>query len=94
MNPPKHAFEVKITIGANTREYIERALEQISFDVSRGSTNVASGGWDGSYSFDVAERDIAPDAYRDELQKWMDNERSAADQPTAQGIEAHVVERQ
>lgn len=67
---PKHAFEVKIGIGSSTREYIERALEQLLEDVRRGSLNVASGCWDGSYYMDVERRDVTPEQYRDELEAW------------------------
>jgi hypothetical protein len=68
---PLHAFELKISVGANTKEYLERALEEILQRIKRGNLgNAMSGGWDGSYAVTIAERDITPDAYRSELEEW------------------------
>jgi len=70
---PLHPFEVKISIGANTHEFITRALTDIlrTFEAG-GMVNGMSGGWDGSYAVTTHTRDISPDAYRQELEKWFD----------------------
>lgn len=73
-NPaPKHAFEVKISIGANEQEYVLRALDEIRETIVRsGVEHAMSGGWDGSWHIDASRRDISPEDYRKELAEWSD----------------------
>lgn len=68
---PLHPFEVRISIGANTKEFITEALEDIlkSFETG-GTVNGMSGGWSGSYSVTSSVRDISPEEYRKELEEW------------------------
>lgn len=69
---PLHPFEVRITIGANTREYIVDTLRELAADFAAGRGGMASGGWNGSHSVTVAARDITPEQYRAELREWAD----------------------
>lgn len=71
ISAPQHAFEVSIKIGANEASYIARALQEISETIDRsGASGACSGGWHGSWSVDVRKREITPDHYREELEKW------------------------
>lgn len=71
MDAPQHAFEVRISIGANTREYVIEALKDIIEDLmDRQIYNSCSGGWNGGFSITTVKRDITPDAYRKELEEW------------------------
>ena len=77
---PLHPFEIQITIGANTWEYARRAAQQIADYIEEREPKdcgCASGGWDGGYSIDVTQRDITPDAFRDELEAWRQRQVAA-----------------
>jgi hypothetical protein len=67
---PLHPFEVRISIGANDREYIVRALKELTSLFEKGGGPSVSGGWCGCYSSTVTVRDITPEAYRAELEEW------------------------
>lgn len=68
---PQHAIEVRITIGANTKEYLLETLNEIlnNFE-DANSVNRASGSYGGSHSVTTVLRDISPEAYRAELEEW------------------------
>jgi hypothetical protein len=70
MEAPKHAFEVKISIGANTVGFIEEALEELLRTVRHGGGVMMSAGYNGSFSMHVEKRDITPEQYRAELEEW------------------------
>lgn len=68
---PLHPFEVRISIGANDREYIVDTLRELAAEFEAGrDSGLASGGWSGSHSVTVSKRDITPEAYRAELEQW------------------------
>ena len=76
--PPRHAFELRIALGANTWEFVNRAIDDIRRDLDRNRehTGCASGSPDGCYSIDIQRRDITPAAYREELREWSDADRA------------------
>ena len=70
---PLHAFELRITISASTWEFARRAAKEIAAHLEErepNSTGISSGSYDGAYSIDLTQRDITPEAYRDELEAW------------------------
>lgn len=69
---PLHKYEVRISIGGNTREYVVQAMEEIlrSFDEGQNISNSCSGGWDGSHCVTTQYREVDPDEYRRELEEW------------------------
>jgi len=52
---PRRRVEVEIKIGADSIADLVRALEQISFDVDRGSRSVVSGGPNAGWHYRVDE---------------------------------------
>lgn len=82
-NPPHHAYEVHISIGAHNKAYVAMHLAEVQalFDKALrhgndGIVNCSSGGWTGSYSVETETRDITPDAYRQELDAWWEYQRA------------------
>lgn len=73
--PPVHPFEVRISIGGNTRKYVVETLEDIAFAIQEGRGEVVSGGYSGCHSVTIATRDITPDDYRKELAAWMERQK-------------------
>lgn len=70
---PQHAFEVRVSIGGNTWEYVQRAIRELLEMVESREANevgCSSGSWDGCHSIDVALRDVTPERYREELEEW------------------------
>ena len=75
ISAPLHAFEVKVSIGANTKEYLIEALREILQTFEEGNIgNSCSGGWHGSYSVTSHVRNITPEDYRAELEQWRQGE--------------------
>lgn len=76
--PPLHPFEVRISIGGNTWEYVLRAMEELAkYIEDRGpEAGLSSGGYGGCHSVDVTTRDISPEAYRKELGEWHERVRA------------------
>ena|ERR1051325_3769585 len=73
--PPVHPFEVRISIGGNTRKYVVETLEDIAREIEEGRGEVVSGGYSGCHSVTIATRDISPDDYRKELTAWMERQK-------------------
>jgi hypothetical protein len=70
---PLHALEIRISIGANHREYALQTLREILATFEDGNiSNSCSGCWDGAYSVTSAIREISPDDYRKELEEWSE----------------------
>jgi hypothetical protein len=69
---PPHAYEVTIRIGGDDWEYVERALAEISTHLPDHGPdcNMCSGGAGGSHSVSVVTRDVTPEQFRAELEKW------------------------
>lgn len=71
--PPIHPVEVRISIGGDDWEYVQRMLAELySESRHRGpeSFQMFSGGAGGSYSVTTARRDITPEAFHEELHAW------------------------
>ena len=78
---PLHPFEVCITIGGDSWEYVQRVTHELAqcFDERRGAAaNTMSGGAGGSYSVTAAARDISPPEFHKELSDWFARQRSKA----------------
>lgn len=61
---PRRRIEMEIQVGADNIAELVRALEQISFDVDRGTRCVVSGGPCAGWNFKVDEDDsITHDSY-------------------------------
>jgi hypothetical protein len=74
---PKHAFEASITIGADTWQELESALEQIGTEVAMhppGPKKSISG----RYSIDIEHRpEQTPEKYREEADAYLIEIRAA-----------------
>jgi hypothetical protein len=78
---PMHAFEVRISIGGETWDYVVRTLDELADHIALHGPgcNMCSGGAGGSHSVTIAERDITPEAYRAELEEWRQSLPPAPD---------------
>lgn len=73
---PLHPFEIRISIGTNTREFILDRLREMVEQFSNGECPQSfGGGYDGNYSITTAIRDVTPAQYRQELEEWCDASR-------------------
>lgn len=73
MEVPRHAFEVRISIGGNDWDYVRRTMKELLDmveDRKPEEVGCASGGWNGCHSIDVQRRDVTPDKFREELEAW------------------------
>ena len=69
---PRRRFDALIRIGADSKEELVRAIEQIAFDVDRGSTSCVSGGPDSGWSVTVSEYpEMTHDAYFAAVEAWL-----------------------
>lgn len=70
--PPQHAFEVTIKIGGNDWDYVLRTMRELATHLEDcgPACSSASGGWDGCHSVNVAQHDVTPEQYRNELMVW------------------------
>lgn len=78
---PCHPFEVNITIGGDTWEYVQRAARHISQFLAERTPDKASacsGGGGGSFGVMVAVRDVTPEDFHRELQEWFERMRRTA----------------
>jgi len=74
--PPQHPFEVRISIGGETWDYVRRALKDLAEYVTEREPEhcgMCSGGAGGSHSLTVVQRDITAEAFRKELEQWRQN---------------------
>lgn len=79
VEPPRHAFELEIKIGAETWERLLCELGRLDDHVrEHGSAcNMASGGGGSSSSVHIELRDVTPEQYREELEAWCHGRRSS-----------------
>ena len=77
---PQHAYELRITIGGESWDYVKQAIEEISQhirDREPGEVGVCSGGGGGCRSIDLQRREVSPEQYRKELEAWRQKECTA-----------------
>lgn len=79
--PPRHPFEVRITIGGDDWDYITRTMAELVEHLKDHGSNcsLASGGAGGSHSVNVEKRDITPEQYHSELASWHQQELKRRD---------------
>lgn len=72
---PKHAFELKLTIGAHYWDDVLVRLDELATHIREHGPvcNSASGGWMGNSSVDIEQRpEQTPEKYRAELAAWSE----------------------
>ena len=75
---PQHKFELKITIGGESWDYVKSAIDEISqhlHDREPENVGVCSGGGGGCHSIDLQRREVSPEQYRKELEEWRQKEK-------------------
>jgi hypothetical protein len=71
--PPQHPFEVRIMIGGDDWDYVQRSARIIAAYIEErepGDCSLASGGGGGSYSVSVASRNVSVEQFHKELEEW------------------------
>ncbi|UWZ84626.1 hypothetical protein [Occallatibacter riparius] len=77
--PPVHPVEVRISIGGDNFEYVQRVLSELdreAFLRDADSFRMCSGGAGGSYSVTTVTRDISAEDFRAELAAWFERRRA------------------
>lgn len=77
--PPKHPFEVRISIGGDDWQYVRRALKDLMEHVGERepeNCGLSSGGGGGCHSIDVFRREVSIEQYHKELLEWMERRRA------------------
>jgi len=73
---PQRAVRMTLTIGADTRDDMARALEHLACEISMGRINGPSGcmgGGDSGYSYDfTAGASPTPEEYQAQLRAYLD----------------------
>lgn len=70
---PHHPFEIKISIGGDDWEYVQRAMKNLLQHVEEREpqdVGCASGGAGGSHSIDCFIRDVSVKQFHEELEAW------------------------
>ena len=69
---PQHPFEVIISIGGDTWDYVERTMSELAEHLKeRGpECGLISGGSGGSHSVSIARREVSVEQFHKELEEW------------------------
>lgn len=78
MNPPKRAVLFDVSLQADSRDDMVRALDQLAYLVARGElTRGCSGGVSSGYTYHYEERPgPTAEEYTQQLKAWLEQERS------------------
>ena len=79
MDAPRHAFEIRISIGAETWPLAVYEMRRLADHIEEHGPecNMASGGAGSCSSVHVEKRDVSPEKYRAELEEWMNSRKKA-----------------
>lgn len=71
--PPKHPFEVRISIGGDDWDYVLRVIDELALHLRDHGPDcsLCSGGAGGSHSVHIERRDISAADYHRELEAWF-----------------------